>query len=242
MNKVYDELDYDFSIVTLTYNRKEFLRKTIESVQIHTPYPHEMIIVDNGSTDGTQEMVKSDYSFFCKLIELEGNQGAWVREYGYEMATGKYIVNLDDDCLAVNMWINTMLQYMSLGIACVAPQCFVFTGWDNPADGDDPGIGGLADFFTGYVFMMRNLKGFRYNDKRFGYWDDDLQLSMVIKEKGWEIRKCKMCCQHLAQRGEVNWNERNRGLELIKDNWMMKPNLNFTNFDQKSFVQSKRSN
>ena len=65
------------SIVILTFNQLEFTKKCIESIQKHTAIPHEIIFIDNGSSDGTVKWLrkiikwKSNY----KLIENKQNLG-----------------------------------------------------------------------------------------------------------------------------------------------------------------------
>ena len=50
-----------FSIITINYNNKEGLRKTIESVVGQSFRDFEYIIIDGGSTDGSIEVIKEFY-------------------------------------------------------------------------------------------------------------------------------------------------------------------------------------
>ncbi len=52
-------MDPKVSICIPTYNRKDYLKQTIESVFAQTYIDYEVILVDDGSTDGTAEMLKS---------------------------------------------------------------------------------------------------------------------------------------------------------------------------------------
>lgn len=88
------------SIITPTYNSEAFIAQTIESVQNQTYQNWEMIIVDDGSTDKTvqivTEFVKDDNRL--KLISLLENAGpAKARNAGIEIAAGKYMTFIDAD-------------------------------------------------------------------------------------------------------------------------------------------------
>ena len=47
------------SIILVTHNQLEFTRLCVESIERHTSEPYELIVVDNGSRDGTVEGLKS---------------------------------------------------------------------------------------------------------------------------------------------------------------------------------------
>ncbi len=87
------------SCITPTYNRKGLLKNAIESTLKQT-YPYwEMIIVDDGSTDNTEQEVM-EYTKIDNRIKYYKNprKGAnAARNYGINQAKGEYIVLLDDD-------------------------------------------------------------------------------------------------------------------------------------------------
>lgn len=88
------------SIITPTYNSDAFISQTIKSVQNQTYQNWEMIIVDDGSTDNTVnliiEKVKDDRRI--NLIRLIENSGpAKARNAGIEKVSGKYMTFLDAD-------------------------------------------------------------------------------------------------------------------------------------------------
>lgn len=108
------------SIVVPTFNRKEKLRKTISSLKALS-YPkkdYEIIIVDDGSNDGTCDMIKKikDLRYF-----FQKNKGpAAARNKGIKNAEGEFIFFIDDDCIAPKNWIKTFLnEYTKSSIAGV---------------------------------------------------------------------------------------------------------------------------
>ena len=88
-----------FSIITPTFNRGYILPRAIKSVLNQTFKDWELIIVDDGSTDNTSEIVKEFLrDKRIKYIKLERNQGVGkARNKGIELSTGKFIIPLDSD-------------------------------------------------------------------------------------------------------------------------------------------------
>lgn len=88
-----------FSIILPTYNRAHFLSEAIESVRYQTYNDWELIIIDDGSTDNTSELVES----YCKkdnrilYIYQENAERSAARNNGIDHAVGEYICFLDSD-------------------------------------------------------------------------------------------------------------------------------------------------
>lgn len=83
-----------------TYNRVELLKRAVQSVRNQTYTNLEIIIVDDCSTDGTQEYLKqvSQEDNRIRYFLKEKNSGACVsRNIAIDNATGEYITGLDDD-------------------------------------------------------------------------------------------------------------------------------------------------
>ena len=56
------------SIIILTFNQLGYTKECVESIRKHTPEPHEIIFVDNGSTDGTLKMAEKSSSKTTHII------------------------------------------------------------------------------------------------------------------------------------------------------------------------------
>lgn len=95
------------SVVTPTYNRADFLAEAIDSVLAQTYTRFEMIIVDDGSTDGTRELVER-YSDDPRIRYFyQENQGQSVaRNWGIAEAKGEFVCFLDSD----NAWFPHKLE------------------------------------------------------------------------------------------------------------------------------------
>lgn len=86
------------SVVVPTYNRADVLPRAIESVLQQTYEDFELIIVDDGSTDTTKEVVQSYDDERIRYVPLKTNNGAnAARNTGIRQANGRYISFLDSD-------------------------------------------------------------------------------------------------------------------------------------------------
>lgn len=93
--------DVTFSIVIPSYNRELFIKKTLESVLRQTFADFEIIVVDDGSTDNTAEVVRTMAESDERIIfhPKKNEERAVARNTGTALARGKYITFLDSDDL-----------------------------------------------------------------------------------------------------------------------------------------------
>lgn len=91
---------YEFSVVIPTFNRADFITDAINSVFSQTFEDYELIVVDDGSQDETEKILKQfmNKSNF-KFIKINHSGVSAAMNAGIEKASGKYIARLDsDDC------------------------------------------------------------------------------------------------------------------------------------------------
>ena len=103
------------SIVILGYNQLAHTQKCLESLARHTPEPHEIIVVDNGSTDGSGEFLKTwqTQSRHHVLICNRTNQGfAAGNNQGLAVARGEWVVLLNNDTVVTEGWLAGMLAVL----------------------------------------------------------------------------------------------------------------------------------
>lgn len=102
------------SVIIPVYNAKRYLEKTVESVLNQTFAKFELILVDDGSTDGCSEIcdryTKKDPRVVCLH---EKNSGiCHARNTGLDMARGKYIAFCDDDDIYLPNYLETAISHM----------------------------------------------------------------------------------------------------------------------------------
>ena len=88
------------SVVIPVFNRRAFIEKTVASVLAQT-YAHvEVIIVDDGSTDGSADLVESAFGDRVHVVRLPTNEGRSIaRNKGWALAQGSLVAFLDSDDL-----------------------------------------------------------------------------------------------------------------------------------------------
>lgn len=107
------------SIVTICWNRKEEILESLKGIYQIQYNPLEVIVVDNGSTDGTAEAIKANYPNI-RLFSIPENVGIKAYNEGFQKARGEYIVILDDDSFphteAVKRMVDKFQQDPKLGV------------------------------------------------------------------------------------------------------------------------------
>lgn len=92
------EMNPSVSVIVPTYNRARTLKRAVNSILFQSYVDLEVIIVDDGSTDGTDELVKSFTDPRVRYVRLGGNSGACrARNAGLAVARGAYIAFQDSD-------------------------------------------------------------------------------------------------------------------------------------------------
>jgi GT2 family glycosyltransferase len=98
------------SIIIVSYNGGDFLLNCLNSV-LKTDYPnYEIIVVDNGSTDGSIEIIKQKFKKI-KIIENGKNLGFSIgNNIGIRSSCGDYIVLLNQDTIVTKNWLKELVK------------------------------------------------------------------------------------------------------------------------------------
>jgi len=123
------------SIIIPTYNRREFVCEAIESVLNQTFQDWQLFVIDDGSTDNTEEKLKQ----YNKKITYIKNNHAGVsvaRNCGIQISSGDYIAFLDSDDLWHNAKLEKQIDYFRLNpeaSICQTEEIWIRNGkWVNP--------------------------------------------------------------------------------------------------------------
>lgn len=120
------------SIVIPTFNRKERLLRLLISLNQceHPGKQLEVIVVDNGSTDGTPECVKRNFPSVHLICNDQNLMAAKARNIGAQAANGDYVFFIDDDNVAndkqmLTKLVQTMQKNKQIGM--IGPLMFYYS-------------------------------------------------------------------------------------------------------------------
>lgn len=104
------------SIIIPTYNRVKLINYTLDSILAADDVEKEVLVIDDGSTDGTEELIKSNYP--SVRYYTQKNQGApKARNLGLDQANGEYVVFIDSDDLVEEGFFKSRLEFFETGNA-----------------------------------------------------------------------------------------------------------------------------
>ena len=201
------------SIVMLSWNAADFTRLAVESIRAVTRYPHEIIVVDNGSDEPTLRVLESLAAEHGVRVVLNGrNRGfGGGMNVGMAHARGDVVVILNNDVIVTEGWLEDMIGALEARrtVGCTAPRSNVVASEQILAVPykDDVamhrfaaerrralrGRGYVAHRVVGFCLcidraVIDEVGGF---DPRYGlgnFEDDD--LAVRIRAAGWGIFVC----------------------------------------------------
>ncbi|MEK6674513.1 MAG: glycosyltransferase [Planctomycetota bacterium] len=194
------------SIIVPTFNRREHLRRCLDNIRRNVLHPHEIIVVDGGSTDGTRDDLASQRDL--RVILEPKRQGA-VRAFnlGFKTATGEYVMWLNDDAWplpgAVEAAISMIERPDMADVGIVA----FYHNWHNERNVLDRVV------HQGEAFEICHVRGYTYANfgllrrtllERIGFadegyyffgFDPDLSLRVQLVE-GLRVLGCRQALIH----------------------------------------------
>lgn len=138
----------DLSIVIVSYNTKDLLKECLRSVYKNTGgLNHEIIVSDNGSIDGTIEMIKNEFPR-VRLIKNGENLGfPKANNKGMEAAKGDFVLLLNPDTVILSGSLILMMNFMKEN-----PEAGAVASRLLNADGSNqPSVSKFPDLFTLFV-------------------------------------------------------------------------------------------
>lgn len=163
----------DLSIIIVNWNTCSLLKKCLESIIAFThDIKYELIVIDNGSSDGSVEMVTSMFPSVI-LIQNEKNVGfASGVNQGLKIANGKNILLLNSDTYIKNNTFHEMVAFLETRSDITALSCKVFypDGKIQPALAKYPSLtGALYDFIKTINFFSNHKLFDKLNVSKWDY-------------------------------------------------------------------------
>jgi GT2 family glycosyltransferase len=193
------------SIVIPVYNRYEYTRVCLESLERLTYANREVLVVDNGSSDGTEEKVKAEFPW-ARVIRSPTNLGyAGGCNLGIRRSSGKYVLLLNNDTWIVSPDLLDVLVGILETNARVGAAGPRLVEYDDPDkivfDGQTDAYGGL-DITGAVVFLRREaLRQVGLFDESFFTYYEDRDLFARLKTAGWSLQHSRLV--RVAHKGSV---------------------------------------
>lgn len=199
------------SIIMLTFNQLPLTKDTLDSLEEHTSLPYELIIVDNGSEDGTVDFLKK-YSGKKENVKCiynpENLAFSKANNQGMRIARGEYILLLNNDVILTDGWLKKLLRCMesSEHTGAVGPCTNIASGPQkvNPGYSSLEGLSNYAAAFSlkhagrwvdchrlnAFCFLIRRsvIEQVGMLDERFGPGGfEDYDYCLRIRQGGFKI-------------------------------------------------------
>ncbi len=201
------------SVVIVNWNGKHLLGECLDSLAAQQARDVEIIVVDNGSQDGSAEYVQERYPR-VNLVRLPENLGfAGGNNAGIRIANGRYIALLNNDTKADPAWLSSLLDAAGSSPQSVGMWASKILSYDNPETFDNVGLllypdglgrgkgrlerdrgqydtPGEAFFPSGCAGMYRKemLDEIGLFDEEFFAYADDVDIGLRARLAGWECR------------------------------------------------------
>ncbi len=169
------------SIVVASYNNKKVLKRVLNAMlELDYPAKYEVIVVDDGSSDGTIKMLRESFGREKKVrvIGFGKNKGVCkARNEGIRAAKFPIVVNMDHDCIPSKSWLKDLVK-----------------GFDSPKVGVVSSFGSFGGTSTAFrAELLQKVGGY---DLRYFYYREDTDLTFSIMDLGYEYRVVKADYEH----------------------------------------------
>lgn len=221
------------SLMLVTYNRLDLTKRMLDSVFKNTNSSYRLIIVDNGSTDGTVDFLKNlkINNEFCQSYDFklnENNMGIAIgRNQGLFMAkkyNDPYLSTLDNDIEVTHGWLQECVEILEKN-----PKLAVGINMENVAYSlvtrggktfQHKPVGNLGTACTVFTKELFNLIGY-FNMEYEKYGEEDADYFFRARQVGWEMGYIKGMGIHFGE-GELDMGEYREFKDMCRKNNILK--------------------
>ena len=166
-----------FSIIIPLYNRPQEIKELLETLTLQTYTQFEVLVIEDGSVNDAEEIVKSfagklDVRYYKKQNEGQG----FTRNYGFKLAKGDYFVIFDSDCLIPENYLQIVNDHLQ-------------TNWLDAYGGPDDAHPSFTPVQKAISYSMTSpftTGGIRGNKKGIGQFHPR-SFNMGVSRKVWEM-------------------------------------------------------
>ena len=149
---------YQFSIITPTFNRAEYLPRVYNCLCQQGDINFEWIVIDDGSTDNTKEVLSGfEKKFEIKYIYQKNAGKPAAMNYGAQIADSHILISLDDDDVLCSNVLETAWGYFDIGTGRFKHGCVYLSGLSKYENGEIIGKRFPHDYFVSdYIRYIKN--------------------------------------------------------------------------------------
>jgi len=226
------------SVIMPVYNTKEeYLREAIESILNQTYTDFELIIINDGSTNNSEDVIKSYTDERIRYIKQDNQGAAGSRNNGIKAAIGEYIAIMDSDDISYPNRLEEEVKFLDghPDYAIVGSSAEIFPRTKMWINVEEPRILDFireCNFVHSTVMYRRKLfieNGYTYDLMMPPTEDYDLWSKIILKEKAYNIQK-PLVRYRLEGQGISSTNKNKGELNTIK---VQKRLLDFITKDKK---------
>jgi len=184
------------SLVILSFNRKSYLERSLNSLWANTDYPYELIIMDDGSDVTTQDYIYSlvkEKKVSAAFFNAGQNMGIGVAvNRGFRIARGQYLFKLDADLEYYPNWLSHAVGLLSRHpeIGCLG----LFKYWHPPRVFSEDILNQYEDYYEVVDFVGSAIGMRREIYEQHGPWDEqyhcfgeDKAFKLLVQSSGFHL-------------------------------------------------------
>jgi glycosyltransferase involved in cell wall biosynthesis len=211
----------DISVVIPVYNGRNTIAPVIESVLDQTYPPLEIIVVDDGSTDGTAELVGHTFGDRVTCVTQENQGVSFARNHGAARAAGPWLAFLDSD----DLWLPNKLEEQ-VGVIRERPSCDAVLSEVYFVDPDDNITGQsrrnadcssreryLNDIIKNPMLLPSTLLVKKAVFMRYGRFDQSL---VTAEDLDFHLQLAASSDLYIVDKPLVRYRRSDRGLSALK--------------------------
>lgn len=188
----------DLSVIIITLNNKKILEDCLTSIKKFTKgISYETLVTDNGSTDGTEQMLKEKFPSTIHLNNKKNLGFSKANNKGIQKAQGRYVLILNDDTYIRSDAFTAMIRFMdkSPEVGICGPKLLYPNGniqeqgsifskkhWASKFAVD-------VQFVIGACLLIRKevISKIGSFDENLFFYNDDLDLCLRAKKAGYKV-------------------------------------------------------
>jgi len=242
------------TVVIATRDRAHALDRTLRALRALPERP-AVIVVDNGSTDGTSDVAR-EHGPDVDCIELRDNAGAAARNVGVARAATPFVALCDDDSWWAPGALSRAAEHLDRapGLALVAARLLVgrerrldplsVTMVATPLPSDDPSLPGLPVLgFAACGAVVRRdayleVGGFH---PRFGIGGEEQLLAIDLAHRGWALRYCDdvVAFHHPSPPQDRGARERRIVRNRLWTTWLRRPSRRAVQMTARAMIRAR---